>query len=117
MKQKIMKFKDGEQEVVEGMEVFYVFPWARSGYIGVIEKVGRKFITLTNGRQFYLHSGLEKTNYRGSVVYSCKEAYGAVRERNKFIEKIKNKMTASHQISYDQAVRINLILKETENED
>jgi hypothetical protein len=116
---KTLKFVDGIKEVYEGMKVV-----TTNGQDGhhlfvhetKIEKIGREYITLSDGRRFSLETGKEKTIYAGGKIYTSREAYNTAKNQAQFIYEVSTKLRdILSRLTYEQAVKFDKVLKEIGN--
>lgn len=109
-----MKFGDGKASVELGMKLFYTN--GQSGqfharqFEGIVTKIGNKLIQVESGEQFYIDTGQERKEIAPGTVYSSKEAYDIYKAQREFIMEVSRKMK-SFNMTYDQATKINEILK------
>lgn len=77
-----------------------------------IDKIGREYVTLDNGRRFRLADGSEKTEYSKGRMWSSMESYLESTKRERTIEEVKQQIRElGFKMTYDQAVAIKEILK------
>ena len=116
-------FVDGPKVVKVGESVYLAHRDNRDHYRNgtrVIEKIGRKYLFLKaeNYYKFDIESGRNCGDYAGScMLYSSHEAYDRAVLEEKIIYGVRNYFRSSYsELTYDQAIRIRVILDEGKSE-
>lgn len=79
----MMKFADGLKEIKVGQKCITTNGQIRTSgsthtMVVVVESIGRKYVTMTNGYKFDLETGRKKTEYTWGELYSSREEYDKV---------------------------------------
>ena len=115
-----MKFADGTKPVEEGMSVVITISIGNNRYQPIereVEKIGRKLLTLSDGSQWEIDTGLPRW-WSYSRIYSSFDGYDRVisEEKTKSLAFDAMRDLRLHDLSFEQAVKILKILKKAPDE-